>query len=105
MKSVILIITGGAVVGISIACAFYGLPAYGEYKESRCWRQAGAFLRAGDLANTSLSARQVLQLNPKNVEACRIIAELAESSYSPAAVDWRQRIAELAPTVANKLKL
>lgn len=105
MNRLILAIGVLIVIVASIGGGLYGRPAYRQYKEARGIRQARAFLSAGDLANASVSARQVLQLNPKNVEACRVIAELAECSHSPAAVDWRERIAELAPTVANKLKL
>jgi predicted Zn-dependent protease len=59
----------------------------------------------GDYRNASLSARQALQRNPRNVEACRVTAELAELSRSPSALDWRRRVAEAEPTVENKLML
>jgi predicted Zn-dependent protease len=59
----------------------------------------------GDRRNASLSARRALQINSRDLEACRIMAELNEMSRSPAALDWRRRIAETSSTVENKLRL
>ena len=84
---------------------FYGRPAYHRHKEARSLEQAKKFMASGDYRNASLSARQTFQLNPRNLDACRIIAELGEKSRSPDVLDWRRRIAALAPTVENKLIL
>ena len=84
---------------------FYGGPAYRHYKEKRLLTQAKHFAAIGDFRNALLSARQTLQLNSANLEACGIMANLAECSRSPALLDWRRRIAELAPTIENKLLL
>src|SRR5579872_7169699 len=97
--SVVLLLASG------IGCCLYGWPSYKRYKESRGLRMASLFLAKGDLSNASISARQVLQLNPANVGACQMIAELAERAGSPAALDWLERVAVLAPIPANKLKL
>jgi Tfp pilus assembly protein PilF len=105
MKKLIIVTTMVACAVVFIAGCFYGPPAYRHYKEARGLRQARQFLGAGDFADESLSLRQVLQLNPKNIEACLMMAELAEFSHSPATIDWRNRVAELAPSVANRLKL
>ena len=103
MKSLILplsIVT----FALAILC-LYGWPHYQRAHRSRQLQQAWAFLRAGDFARASLNARAVLQHDPTNVEACSLLARLAEISRSAAAVDWRQRIAELSPTTAHKLEL
>ena len=84
---------------------FYGRPAYHRHKEARSLEQAKKYMASGDYRNASLSARQTVQLNPRNLEACRIIADLAEKSRSPDVLDWRRRIATLAPTIENKLIL
>ncbi len=84
---------------------FYGRPAYHRHKEARSLEQAKKFMASGDYRNASLSARQTFQLNPRNLDACRIIAELGEKSRSPDVLDWRRRIAALAPTIENKLRL
>jgi predicted Zn-dependent protease len=77
-------------------------PKYRRHQEKRGLQQARQALSCGNFANASLSARRVLQLNKTNIDACRILAEL---SHSPTTVDWRQRIAELEPTLNNRLKL
>src|SRR5438132_902106 len=84
---------------------FLGRPAYRRHKETRFIEQARQYLAKGDPRNASLSARQAYQINPHNLAACQIMAELAEKSRSPHLLDWRRRIAELAPTLENKLLL
>ena len=84
---------------------FFGRPAYRHYQEERSIEQARKALAKGDYRNASLSARQTLQANPLNLEACEIMADLAERSRSPAILDWRRRIVEVAPTIQNKLML
>jgi len=84
---------------------FFGRPAYHHYKEKRAIRQAQQFMARGDWRNASVSARLAFQLNPANLAACQIMADLAEMAHSPQALDWRKRVADLAPTVENKLLL
>ena len=96
--------------GLALVCglastALHLRQGYRKYKETRGLRQAIAFARAGDVGSASVSARQVLQLNPSNVGACMFLADLAERCHSPAAVEWRQRVAELEPTLPNQLAL
>ena len=68
-------------------------------------RRARTLLAAGDFANASVSARLALELNPRNVEACRFMAQLAELAQSSTAIDWRRRQVEIAPTMTNQLEL
>jgi predicted Zn-dependent protease len=65
--------------------------------------QAKLGLARRDYRNASLNARRALQVNPRNLDACRIMADLAERARSPYLLDWWRRIAETAPTVQNKL--
>jgi tetratricopeptide (TPR) repeat protein len=44
-----------------------------------------------------------LSINPTNLEACIVMAQLAETVCAPQALDWRRRIAELSPTLEHKL--
>lgn len=78
---------------------------YRHYKEKHSLAQAKAFLARGDYRNSLLSARQTLQLNPSNAPACRIMADLADLSHSPAVLGWRRQIVEIEPTTENKLLL
>ena len=103
MKKVII---AGALLVFGLAGLwFYARPAYKHHRETRALEQAKSFLSKGDYRSASLSARQALQVNPRSVEACRMLAEVAERSRSPYALDLRRRIVELAPTVQNKLML
>jgi tetratricopeptide (TPR) repeat protein len=90
---------------VGVAGVWWGRPAYRNWKQRRLVAQAQAFLAKGDFANGSLSARQVLSLNPSNLVACQLMAGLAEMAGSPALLDWRRRIAEVSPTPENRLRL
>jgi tetratricopeptide (TPR) repeat protein len=103
MKKAILAITAVAVVCLGLW--FFARPAYKHHCETRAVEQARGYLAKGDYRNASLSARQALRINPLNLEACRIMADLAERSRSPYILDWRRRLVEAAPTVENKLLL
>jgi len=84
---------------------WWGRPAYRDWKQRRLLAQTQTFLAKGDLRNASLSARQVLSLNPSNLVACQLMAGWAEKAGSPALLDWRRRIAEVSPTLENRLLL
>ena len=99
------IILGVVVIAVAISLWCYGCPAYKRHQETRFLEQARKFMAKRDYRNASLSARQTLQVNPGNLEACRIVAEVAETFRSALALDWRRRIVELAPTIENKIKL
>lgn len=93
---------------VAVACVglwFFVRPAYKRHRETQAIAQARSYIARGDYRNASLSARQALRINPLDLEACRIMADLAERSRSPAVLDWRQRIVEVAPTIDNKLLL
>src|SRR6266545_4916786 len=94
MKKAIIPVGVLVILG-SLGLWFYGRPAYKHYQETRSIEQARKFMARGDYRNASLSARQTLQVNPRNLDACRIIAELAEMSRSPHVLDWRRRTAAL----------
>ena len=85
---------------------WFGRPAYRNWKQTRFLKQAHAYLAKSDYPNASLCARKILIVNPANVEACRIMARLAETFHSPQLINWRQRILELQPNVlTNHLDL
>ena len=94
---------------VAVVVFFGGLwllrPVYHRFKERRLVAQARGFMKTVNPANAALCARQALLLNPTNRVACWIMAELAEGSKSPQALKWRQRLAELDPTLENQLAL
>lgn len=100
-----LYIALGILVAVA-AGAWLSRPAYKHWKQQRCVEQARGFLAREDYRNAALATRQALSLNPANVEATRIMAELVEKTRSPGAIVWRQRLVELEPaSVTNRLRL
>jgi hypothetical protein len=107
MKTIWKIGLAGTVL-LALACAaawLYGRPFYHGYKERRFLAQARAFAAKGDARSALLSARQTLAVNPTNVAACLMMADLIGAARLPTEVDWRRRVAELEPTLANRLAL
>ena len=99
---VIVIATFAAMLAVGW---WYGRPAYRHYKEMRLVPQAQAFLQKREYPKAWLSVRQIFALNPTNVPACRIMADLAELGHSPQTLVWRRKVAELEPTIDNRLVL
>jgi tetratricopeptide (TPR) repeat protein len=95
-RSVLKIVLGSiALLGLLIAAAVIGPRFYHRWQERRLVEQGTKLYEAGDYKRASLAARRVIQLNDKNVEACRLIAKLGERSGLESAVDWRQRVVDL----------
>ncbi|HVV72939.1 MAG TPA: hypothetical protein VHI52_15800, partial [Verrucomicrobiae bacterium] len=99
IAAVCLVLTGGALVA-----GLLFRPAYLRFKEHTAVGRAQRFLARGELASASLSARQALLLNPTNAAACEIMAEVADGTWPPQALDWRRRLIALRPTIENKLR-
>jgi hypothetical protein len=97
-------IIAGVVVVLALA-VFPGRSVYRHLKEKHGVAAAQVFFAKGNYANAWLSVRQALLLNSNNVEACRIMAELADVTHSPATLDWCQRLVKLSPAITNKLLL
>jgi Flp pilus assembly protein TadD len=93
------------VIAVAVAWSKYGHPRFRLYVEERYARQAEQFLAKGDFSRAFLRARQTADLNPNNVTACRVNAELADWANSPYAVYWRRRAASLDPNLTNRLAL
>ncbi len=74
------------------------LAGYGGYRGFRVWKQrhmlalAHQFLAKSDGRNAVLSLQEVLRVNPINLEALHLMAELSEASRSPSALIWRSRV-------------
>jgi hypothetical protein len=99
-------LVAGVVMVLVLALAIFpGRSAYRHLQEKRGVAQARVFFAKGDYRNTWLSVRQALLVNSNNVEACRIMAELADAAHSPTTLDWCQRVVKLSPAITNKLLL
>ena len=100
-----VLIAGALVFAAAAGFWFAARPAYRHHREVRAVKQAREFVKRGDWANASLTARRALELNSRNLEACGIMAGLAEVAHAPQVIDWRRRVADLAPTIENRLAL
>jgi predicted Zn-dependent protease len=102
-KSLVL---AAVILALGAAGFWVGLPLYRNWKQARLMTQAREALRQQDLRKAGLSARQAYGVNPKSIEACRIMAEVTEAIRSPTALEWRQRVVNLDPgSLTNRLEL
>ncbi|MCC7519687.1 MAG: hypothetical protein IT578_10950 [Verrucomicrobiae bacterium] len=97
--------TLAVIVGLALAAAgvFFGMRFYHQWRQEQMVEQARGALKREDLRSAALAARRVLQIDPSNVEATRIMATLAERLGYKETVGWRERIEILEPTDANSL--
>jgi hypothetical protein len=89
---------------ILLCCTATLLATYAGYRGYRVWKQghlvsmAKDFLGKSDVQNAMLCLRRALQSNPRNVEACRLVAQILERNRSSqAALVWRSRVVECKP--------
>lgn len=86
-----------ALLFMLVAGGWLARPLYRNWKKSRYLTQAQAHLEKSDYKNAALRARQVRILEPANLEAARVLAEVAGRLRSPEVLAWRQFIAETEP--------
>ena len=89
-----------AVCGLVAGLALGGYRGYGVWRKGHLSRQAQDFLTKKDYQSAVLVARHLLQLDPRNVAACRVMAEVAELAGKREALSWREQLAALEPGVA-----
>ena len=86
--------------------AFGSYRAYGLWRKRHLSQQAQDFFAQKDYQSAVLVARHVLQLDPTNAKACRIMAEIAEQAGKRDAVSWREQLVALEPSLTeNRLAL
>ena len=86
--------------------AFGSYRAYGLWRKRHLSQQAHDFFAQKDYQSAVLVARHVLQLDPTNARACRIMAEIAEQAGKRDAVSWREQLVALEPDLTeNRLAL
>jgi tetratricopeptide (TPR) repeat protein len=86
-----------------------GFASYREYSvwtQKRLLRAAHDSLTAGNIPATLLALHNVLELNPNNTEACRLMGDFAELARSGEALEWRRRLVNIQPdSLTNRLLL
>ena len=91
--------------GVKIICAIVLLIALGwggreaflRLQEHRMMKQARLSAEKHDDRWAAIAARKVFELNPKNSEACRLMAEILERQGANSAVAWRLEVVKLLP--------
>ena len=78
-------------------------PAYRAHKERQFAAQSRLAWEQKEYRAALLNARQTLVLNPDNLIACEVMADLADLSRSAHALTWRRRIVELDPTPEHRI--
>ncbi|MBE0542914.1 MAG: hypothetical protein IH623_16325 [Verrucomicrobia bacterium] len=84
----LVLLTGGG---------YLGWRAYKSARQTRLVQQARDYLEQSEPRKALLSLQRALRHNNRDVEACRLMAQLAESGRSPAALIWRSKVVELDP--------
>lgn len=92
-----LILGSLGVLILFIFICWGGFRFYRHWQEGHLVRRAAAFMSGGDLKAASLNARRALQLNEGNVEALRLVGQIAEKTGDRTALDWRRKAFELNP--------
>lgn len=91
------------VLRYAIALACLGLMVwaakafYPPARNNHLIRMAKVFIRYNEFRNASLSLRQALVSDDRNIDAILLMAELSELSNSPQTLIWRKRAVEVAP--------
>lgn len=95
-----------AVCGLAAILALGGYQGYGVWRKRHLSQQAQEFFAHKDYQSAVLVARHLLQLDPKNIAACRIMAETADLAGKREALSWREHVVALAPgSPADKIAL
>jgi predicted Zn-dependent protease len=100
-----LFILGVALIVLG-AGLWLGRAPYRNWKQRHYLVKAQDCAAKGDLAGAVENARKSIETNPKNIDACRLMATITEQIRRPEAVLWRRRIVELEPdSLQNRLDL
>jgi predicted Zn-dependent protease len=95
------------IIIILLCCTILLLLGYCSYRAYELWKQghwmtlAMQYAEKKDAKNELLCLEQALKANPRNVEACRMIANLASAAGSPSALTWREKVVDLDPGSLN----
>ncbi len=92
-----VIILAGVLVAVGLIGAG-GWIATKSYRQNRTVNRAQEFLDAKDYIQAAMSATWALQLDPKDTEATRILAEVNAAQGQKQEIAWRGRLVEFLPT-------
>lgn len=99
-------------LGVLIGGGYGGIKGYKSWKQKRLVKLAREFIEKGDSKNAVLCLRSALGRDPRNIEACSMMAAFAEMAASrdneamKSAIMWRQKLVDLQPdSFTNRLAL
>ncbi len=91
---------------LAVGGGYAGYRGYLAQRQVRLIKQAQMHLAKPDPKKAMLCLQRVLRSDPRNVEACRLMAAIHEASRSPETLLWRNRVVELNPrSVDDRLAL
>lgn len=93
-KTLLLVVVLGLVLVVG---GYAGYRGYKSVRQARLVKQAKEYLAKPDPRKALLCLQRALRYNNRDVEACRLMAQLADAGRSPAALVWRSRVVELNP--------
>ncbi len=93
-KTLLLVVVLGLVLVVG---GYAGYRGYKSIRQARLVKQAREYIAKPDPRKALLCLQRALRYNSRDVEACRLMAQLAEAGRSPAALVWRSRVVELNP--------
>jgi predicted Zn-dependent protease len=95
------------VLGLLLLAAGYaGRRPYIHLRQDRLIKQARHYLANAEDQKALLCLQRALRVNPKDLDACRLMAGLTDAAHSPSALLWRRLVVELNPTsVDDRLAL
>jgi predicted Zn-dependent protease len=97
LKAKTVVLLACALTLLLLGGGYLGYRGYKTARQHRLIAQARTFIAKGDQRKALLSLQRALGYNSKDVEACRMMAELAEANRSPGALIWRTKVVDLKP--------
>ena len=93
----IVVVTVLVLVGIVVAWKWKGRTMYGRWTRTSQLANAERLARTGRLQAAAAAAQSILQVDPVNLGATALIADIAEKSGARDSVRWRERMVALEP--------
>jgi Flp pilus assembly protein TadD len=100
MRKIFVVILGCTFL---LLIGYAGYLSYSKAKESRLMAMSRSFMNQGEWRKARLDLSEVLHIDPRNVEATRMMADLASRDPVPGELSWRKRVVELDPGSAKDL--
>lgn len=91
------LILGSLLAVLLLGGGYVAYRGYTSVRQHRLVKQAQEFLAKSDQRKALLVLQRALKYNPKDIEACRLMATLAEAMRSPSALLWRSKVVDLKP--------